>query len=144
MIVPAARVIRLGAALTGVLAVPAVGLAAVLRGGTGALSAAVGLMIVMAFFGISKVAVGAVARRAPHLLLPAALGTYAAKVALLGVLLVVIQDTEALDLPAFAWSIFAGVFGWMGAELWVATHTRMPFYDPERPGAWDASRRPPV
>jgi ATP synthase protein I len=90
------------------------------------------------------VAVGAVARRAPHLLLPAALGTYAAKVALLGVLLVVIQDTEALDLPAFAWSIFAGVFGWMGAELWVATHTRMPFYDPERPGAWDASRRPPV
>jgi ATP synthase protein I len=144
MIVPAARVIRLGMLLTAALAVPAVGISAGLRGGSGALAAALGLAIVVAFFSISKLAVGAVARRAPHHLLPAALGTYALKIALLGALLLAIQDSSALDLPAFAWSIFAGVFVWMGAELWVATHTRVPFFDPDRPGAWDATRRPPV
>ncbi|MCM3886373.1 hypothetical protein [Frankia sp. R82] len=144
MIVPAARVIRLGLLLTGALALPAIALAAVLRGGTAVVSVVVGLAIVVAFFSISKLAVGAVARRAPHHLLAAALGTYALKIGLLGALLLGIQDTDTLDLPAFAWTIFVGVFVWMGAELWVATHTRVPFYDPQRPGAWDAGRRPPV
>ncbi|MCM3921107.1 hypothetical protein ND748_05370 [Frankia sp. AiPs1] len=144
MIVPAARVIRLGLLLTLALALPAVAISAGLRGGTGALSAALGLAIVVAFFTISKLAVGAVARRAPHLLLPAALGTYALKIAVLGAVLLGLQDSSTLDLQAFAWSIFAGVFAWMGAELWVATHTRVPFFDPDRPGAWDAARRPPT
>ncbi|SNQ48590.1 putative ATP synthase protein I [Frankia canadensis] len=144
MIVPAARVIRLGLLLTVALAVPALAVAVGLRGGKGVLSAGLGIVIVVAFFTISKLAVGAVARRAPHHLLAAALGTYAVKIVLLGALLVAIQDSSALDLPAFAWSIFGGVFVWMGAELWVATHTRVPFYDPERPGAWDPARRPPA
>lgn len=144
MIVSVARVIRLGMLLTAALAVPAVALAAVLGGGAGALGAAVGLVIVAAFFSISKVAVGAVARRAPHLLLPAALGTYIVKIVLLGALLIALDGTETLDLPSFAWSIFVGVFVWMGAELWVATHTRVPFYDPAAPRAMDAAKQPPA
>jgi ATP synthase protein I len=144
VIVSAARVIRLGLLLTLALAVPAVAVAAGVRGGTGAASAALGLGIVVVFFTISKLAVGAVARRAPHHLLAAALGTYVVKIALLGALLVSLQDSSALDLQSFAWSIFGGVFVWMGAELWVATHTRVPFFDPERPGAWDPARRPPA
>ncbi|CAO5173450.1 ATP synthase protein I [Frankia sp. AiPs1] len=144
MIVPAARVIRLGVLITALLALPAVGISAAVRGGTAVVSVLVGLAIVVAFFSISKLAVGAVARRAPQHLLPAALGTYALKIAILGGVLLSIQDTDTLDLPSFAWSIFAGVFAWIGAELWVATHTRVPFYDPEQPGAFEARRRPPA
>ncbi len=144
MIVPAVRVIRLGLALTAALALPAVGLAAILRGGSGAVSAVLGLVIVVVFFSVSKIAVGAVARRAPQHLLAAALGTYIFKIVVLGGVLLSLQNNSTLDLPALAWTIFTGVFVWMGAELWVATHTRVPFYDPDRPGAWDPAHQPPA
>jgi ATP synthase protein I len=125
------RVIRLGLALTGVLAVPAFAVAAGTGGGAGVVAAALGLVVVVAFFSVSKIVVGAVARRSPAMLLPAAMGTYLAKIALLGVLLLVLRDVEAIDLVTFAWTIFVGVFVWLAAEIWVATHTRVPFFDPE-------------
>jgi ATP synthase protein I len=135
------RVIRLGLALTGVLAVPAFAVAASTGGGAGVAAVALGLAVVVAFFGVSKIVVGAVARRSPTMLLPAAMGTYLAKIALLGVLLLALRDVEAIDLVTFAWTIFAGVFVWMAAELWVATHTRVPFFDPEAFRARERERR---
>lgn len=123
-------VIRLGLAVTAVVAAVAIPLGAALRGGAGAGAALLGVGVVVAFFSISKLAVGRVARRAPYLLLPAALGTYVVKIMLLGVLLVALQGTDTVDLPTLAWTVFAGVLGWVGTELWVATHTRVPFFDP--------------
>ncbi|MBL7499720.1 hypothetical protein I6A84_16280 [Frankia sp. CNm7] len=133
-----APVIRLGAAVSAAVAVPAVALGAAVKGWPGAYAALLGIGVVVAFFSISKIAVGFVGRRAPHLLLPAALGTYLVKIALLGVLLVSLSGVEAIHLLTLAWTVFAGVFGWIGAEMWVATHTRVPFFDP----AAFASRHP--
>jgi len=85
---------------------------------------------VVGFFALGKLAVAWVARTAPQLLLPAALGTYVAQTGLLGILLLALDGVTAIHLPTLAWTVFAGVFGWIGAELWVATHTRVAFYDP--------------
>lgn len=123
--------LRLGLVVCAVIAVPAVALGAALRGGAGAAAALLGIAVVVAFFGMGKLAVARVARTAPHLLLPAALGTYTAQIGLLGMLLIALDGVEAIHLPTLAWTVFVGVFGWIGAELWVATHTRVPFFDPE-------------
>jgi ATP synthase protein I len=125
-----APIIRLGLMVSAVIAVGAVALGAGLRGWPGVTAALLGVGIVMIFFSVSKVAVGFVARRAPQLLLPAALGIYGFKILLLGVLLVALDGVEAVNLSTLAWTVLAGVFGWVGAEVWAATHTRVPFFDP--------------
>ncbi|WP_241834968.1 hypothetical protein [Pseudofrankia asymbiotica] len=125
-----APIIRLGLMISAVIAVVAVALGASLRGWAGVAAASLGIGIVVVFFSVSKIAVGFVARRAPHLLLPAALGIYGFKIFLLGVLLVALDGVEAVNLPTLAWTVLAGVVGWVGAELWAATHTRVPFFDP--------------
>ncbi|ADP79005.1 hypothetical protein [Pseudofrankia inefficax] len=123
-------VLRLGLVISAVIAVPAIALGAALFGGAGAAGALVGIAVVAGFFSMGKLAVALVARRAPHLLLPAALGTYTGQIGLLGILLISLDGVEAIHLLTLAWTVFVGVFGWMGAELWVATHTRVPFFDP--------------
>jgi ATP synthase protein I len=121
----------MGLVVTGVLAVPAVSIALAAGGGKAAAGVGIGLGMVALFFTISKVVLALVARHAREFLLPAALGTYIMKVVILGILLFTIGDTNVIDALALAWAVFTGVFGWVGAELWVATHTRVPFYDPE-------------
>ncbi len=123
--------IRAGLVVTAILAVPSAGIAAAARGGSGVAGAALGLAVVAVFFTASKVVVALAARYAREFLLPAALGTYVVKIFLLGVLLVTVADVDEIDVLALAWAVFVGVFGWVGAELWVATQTRVPFFDPE-------------
>jgi ATP synthase protein I len=121
----------MGLVVTVILAVPSAGLATAVRGGSGAAGAVLGTAVVALFFTMSKVVVALVARRARELLLPAVLGTYAVKIVLLGVLAATITDVDAVDAFSLAGAVSVGVFGWVGAELWVATHTRVPFFEPE-------------
>jgi ATP synthase protein I len=122
--------VRTGLAVTAAAGLVIAGLALLLGGGRGLAGAALGTAVVACFFSVSKAVLRAVARRAPLLLLPAALATYAVKIILLGVVLVTLQNTDVVDVRWLAWSVLVGVVGWVGAELWVATRTRVPFYDP--------------
>ncbi|WP_239405161.1 hypothetical protein [Frankia sp. Cj3] len=141
MIVSAGRTIRLGLGVLAIIALPGLVAAGVARGTAGIVAVALGLCLVGFFFTASKVVVSVVARRARAMVLPAALGTYLMKIVILGALLVSLEGSSTIDLTAFAWAIFVGVFGWLGAELWVATHTRVPFYDPALFRAREDSRR---
>ncbi|WP_322754952.1 hypothetical protein [Frankia sp. Cas3] len=141
MIVATGRTIRLGLGVLATLAVPSLVVAGFIRGVAGVVAVVLGLCLVGFFFAASKVAVSVVAQRARALVLPAALGTYLVKIIILGTLLVHLEGSTSIDLAAFAWAIFVGVFGWLGAELWVATHTRVPFYDPTVFQAREDSRR---
>jgi ATP synthase protein I len=131
--------LRAGVAATAVLAVPAVAVGALTEGRSGAFGAALGLSLVAVFFGLSKLVLAAVARRSMQLLLPAALGTYGAKILLLGASIGVIDRQSFFDVRAFAWSVVAGVLLWVVVECVVAVRTRVPFYDPEE----FAARRSP-
>ncbi|WP_131748349.1 hypothetical protein [Frankia sp. Cppng1_Ct_nod] len=141
MIVAATRTIRTGLLVMAVIAVPALVVAGFLRGAAGLAGVTLGLCLVALFFTVSKVAVSVVASRWKELVLPTALGTYGLKIFILGALLVNLDGSTTIDLLAFAWAIFGGVLGWLGAELWVATHTRVPFYDPKVFRARENSRR---
>ncbi|WP_250281273.1 MULTISPECIES: hypothetical protein [unclassified Frankia] len=131
MITAAGRTIRTGLLVLAAVAVPALPVAGFARGADGLAAVAAGLALVGLFFTASKVAISVVARRMRAMVLPAALGTYLLKVIILGVLLVALEGSEDVDLIAFSWAVLVGVLGWVGAELWVATHTRVPFYDPD-------------
>ncbi|SBW28337.1 hypothetical protein [Protofrankia symbiont of Coriaria ruscifolia] len=141
MITAAGRTIRVGLLVLAVIALPAFTVAGFSRGPAGLAAVALGLVLVASFFTVSKVAVSVVARRMRAMVLPTALGTYLIKIVILGALLVTLEGSSAIDLAAFAWAVLTGVLGWLGAELWVATHTRVPFYDPEVFRARDDSRR---
>jgi ATP synthase protein I len=129
---PMYRTIMVGLVLTAVAMIPAAGLAGLLEGGGAVLAAVLGLALPGAFFATSKLVLAAVARRWPHALLLTALATYVFKIAILGVVLVSVQHIQDTWLTCFAWSVLAGVVVWVAAEIWVATHTRVPFYDPSR------------
>ncbi|ONH53490.1 hypothetical protein CcI49_31470 [Frankia sp. CcI49] len=142
MIATALPALRAGLGAMAALLVVVLTLGGVLRGASGVAGAALAVGLVAAFFALGKLALVAVARRgATTMLLPAALGVYAAKVAVLGVVLLALRDATAIDLPSFAWSIMAATLCWVGAEVWVAARLRVPFYDPQ---TFDPSRVAPV
>ncbi|OAA24998.1 ATP synthase protein I [Frankia sp. EI5c] len=142
MIATAVPALRAGLAAMAGLLVAALALSWALRGAAGAAGAALAVGLVAAFFALGKLALVAVARRgATTMLLPAALGIYAAKVGVLGVVLLGLRDVTAIDLRSFAWSIMAGTLCWVAAEVWVAARLRVPFYDP---ATFDPSRVAPV
>ncbi|WP_041253705.1 hypothetical protein [Frankia sp. EAN1pec] len=142
MIAAARPALRAGLCTMAVLLAVVLVLTGAIRGAAGIAGGVLAVGLVAAFFALGKLALVAVARRgATTMLLPAALGIYAAKVATLGVVLVALRDATAIDLPSFAWSIMAATLCWVGAEVWAATRLRVPFYDP---ATFDPSRVAPL
>ncbi|WP_018639307.1 hypothetical protein [Parafrankia elaeagni] len=142
MIATALPALRAGLCMMAALLAVVLAVAGAVRGAAGAAGAALAVGLVAAFFALGKLALVAVARRgATTMLLPAALGVYAAKVCVLGVVLLALRDVTAIDLQSFAWSIMAATLCWVGAEVWVAARLRVPFYDP---ATFDPARVAPL
>ncbi|WP_462186547.1 MULTISPECIES: hypothetical protein [unclassified Frankia] len=140
----AAPTLRAGLWTMLALAVPTLVIAGVARGGAGFLGAALGVGLVSTFFAAGKVALVAIGRRiGTTALLPVALGVYAVKVVTLGVVLVALEGTTAVNLPSFAWSIVAGTLCWVGAEVWSAARLRVPFYEPGIPATVPSAEAEP-
>ncbi len=139
------RALLTGLAATAVTGAPVLAAAGLVAGGAGLAGAGFGVGLVAVFFSVSKLVLAVVARHAPALLLPAALGTYLVKIVILGIVLVSLDGSDAVNLTWLAWAVLTGVAAWVAAELWVATHTHVPFYDPVafRAAHPDQADRPP-
>jgi ATP synthase protein I len=117
-----------GATLATAVAAPvALGLAWYLAGPKGLLGAAFGLVLAVAFFSATLLAVGAAGRVQPDLMLPAAVLTFAVKMAAIGLLLFLLRDTEAFDRAAFALALVAGTVIYLAAEIRFAMRARIPY-----------------
>jgi hypothetical protein len=116
----------LGTGLVLVLAVP---IAAITRGGPGALGAAIGVIGVAVSYVLSSLAVAWADSISPQLTMPVGLATYAIKFSLLGVLLMAFGGSTWPGLHAMAFSIIAAVIGWNAAHLWWITHARIPYVE---------------
>ena len=127
-------VLRYGVAGTAALAPVVLPLAAAAGGLPAALSALTGLLIVAAFFSLSVVVAGWAERRDPALMLPAALGTYLAKVVLLAVIFYSIPPESSFHRRAFAFTVLAGTLTWVGAQSVGVWRAKIPYVqlDPER------------
>jgi ATP synthase protein I len=117
-----------GAALATAAAAPVVlGLAWWVAGSKGLLGAAFGLLLAVAFFSATLLAVGAAGRVQPELMLPAAVLTFAFKMVVIGLLLFLLRDTTAFDKAAFALALVAGTVVYLAAEIRFAMRARIPY-----------------
>lgn len=129
----------LATVLVGVLAV-VVGTA--LQGTKGLIAAVLGTVIVVLFFSIGQVVLGAVLKNHPENALMVAMGIYLAKIGVLLGLLLVLQDATFFAPKVFAATIVACTLAWTFVELWVYSHTKVLYVDPApSQGAEDHDRK---
>jgi ATP synthase protein I len=121
------RMARGAAIATAAVAPVALGLAWWAAGSKGLLGAAFGLLLAVAFFSATLLAVGAAGRVQPELMLPAAVLTFAFKMVVIGLLLFLLRDTTAFDKEAFALSLVAGTVVYLAAEIRFAMRAKIPY-----------------
>jgi ATP synthase protein I len=117
-----------GAALATAVAAPVVlGLAWWAADVKGLVGAAFGLVLAVAFFSATLLAVGAAGRVQPELMLPAAVVTFAFKMTVIALLLFLLRDTTAFDRAWFALALVAGTVVYLAAEIRFAMRARVPY-----------------
>lgn len=124
---------RTASTATLLVAVLAVALASLLSGGPAVAGAAIGAGMVLAFFCFGAVTVGAVASVNPAASLLVALLTYVLQVVAVGVVLLALRRSGALDAAVepgwVAGGIIAATLVWLTAQTVAATRSRQPLYD---------------
>ena len=114
-------------ALAGVLAIVIGGAVSGIRGALGALLA---LAVVTAFFSISHVVVGRVAKNNPSMMMGAALGTYLIKIIVLAVLVANFRDTTLFSGRVFGTSAIALVLIWSGMQVRTMATNKILYVEP--------------
>jgi ATP synthase protein I len=121
------RMARAATLATAAAAPVALGLAWWAAGSKGLLGAGFGLVLAVAFFSVTLLAVGAAGRVQPELMLPAAVITFAVKMTVIGLLLFLLRDTTAFDREAFALALVAGTVIYLAAEIRFAVRAKVPY-----------------
>jgi ATP synthase protein I len=99
-------------------------------GGRAAAGAALGTVIVGAFFTFSAVVIARVGHRNPKLVMVAALSAYVFKIVALGVVLVLIPRDGVFDTRWMAAAVAVGLFAWLGAHMRYVWTTKIYYVDP--------------
>jgi len=129
-----ARILRGAAIPTGLAGLAAIVVSLVAAGSQGAFGALVGLVVVLAFFGISLLAISYSARVSPQILMPVAMGTYLFKIfAMLG-LVVVLRDATWMNGRAFGLTVVLCTLVWLIFEVRTFLRTKMLYVDPVSSG----------
>ncbi|MEV7966161.1 hypothetical protein AB0O34_09275 [Sphaerisporangium sp. NPDC088356] len=105
--------------------------AALMAGTKGALGAAIGVVVVAAFFTAGLVAVTWAGRVSPQLMMLAAVLGYLVKVVLLMVLLSSFSDATAFAPRAFGWSVVICTIVWTIGEVRAFLKLKMLYVDPD-------------
>jgi ATP synthase protein I len=127
-----AKILRGAAIPTLVVGVVVTAVFAYLSGADGLLGAALGTLVVLAFFSLSWFVISKASESGPTMMMGAAFGTYLVKIVLLGILLVSFRETSAFDFQAFAWAILLGTLVFMGFQVRAFLRQRMLYVDPDR------------
>jgi hypothetical protein len=121
--------LRVGALVTGAVAIVAALVTGLLAGWDDAAGVLVGAAIVTAFFCLSGVVIAWAGRIQDSFTLPAALGTFFVKAVTLYAILSALPEHGWLDRLTLAWAVIVGALLWSGVQLrWV--WTRKLYYVP--------------
>ncbi|MEH3033440.1 MAG: hypothetical protein PGN07_05210 [Aeromicrobium erythreum] len=127
------RLLRTVVLPAAVVVLVAVVVALVVRGGEGALGAAVGGAVTLAFLGSSPGLLDPVARRSPAASLPVALAFFGLKAVAGVVLLALLLDPSGagrhLDAPSLAATMVATALAWVALHVRALKRDRTPTYD---------------
>ncbi len=132
MLATYAVIIRRSALLTAPVALLMLVLGAVLGGGKGLLGAALGVALVVVFFGISVLVVGRAARVSPQAMMGAALATYLVKILVLLILVGRFQDSTAFNPRLFGLTAIVCVLAYSAAQIGWSMRLKMLYVEPDR------------
>lgn len=103
---------------------------AVVAGSKGVIAGALGTLIVLVFFSVGQLVLGAVLRNNPQNALMVAMALYLVKIGVLLVLLLVLQDATFFAPKVFAGVIVACTLAWTFVEVWVFSRTKVLYVEP--------------
>ncbi len=132
MLASYAVVLRRSAVITAPAAIVMVVLSTVVGGAKGLLGAVLGVGLIIAFFGISAVAVTWAARRRPQAMMATALTTYLVKIVVLLFLVVRFSGTTAFNGKLFGFTVVVCVLIWASAQALVSARLKVPYVEPDR------------
>jgi len=98
----------------------------------GLLGAALGVALVIAFFGISVLVVGRFARVSPQAMMGAAIGTYLLKILVLLFLVGRFQDSTAFNPRIFGLTAIVCVLTYSAAQMIWSMRLKMLYVEPDR------------
>jgi ATP synthase protein I len=127
-----AVILRRSALLTAPVALLMIVLGAVLGGAKGLIGAALGVGLVIAFFGISVLVVGRAARVSPQAMMAAAVGTFLVKILVLIILLGTFQNSTAFNARLFGLTVIVCVLAYSAAQMISSMRLKMPYVEPDR------------
>ncbi len=108
-----------------------VAISAAVAGGSGALGAILGTILVIAFFSVGQFVLGAVLKSNPQMALTMALTLYLVKVGVLLLIIVLFADTTLFNTKTFAAAILTGTLVWTLLEVWIFGTTKVLYVEPE-------------
>jgi ATP synthase protein I len=131
MLATYAVILRRSALLTAPVALLMIVLGAVLGGTKGLLGAALGVALVIAFFGISVLVVGRAARVSPQAMMVAAIATYLGKIIVLLFLVGQFQDSTAFNPRLFGLTAIVCVLAYSAAQMIWSIRLKMLYVEPD-------------
>jgi ATP synthase protein I len=126
-----AQIVRRSAVVAAVAAIVMAALGFALGGSKGLIGAAIGVVVVAFFFGISVLVVSRAARVSPQAMMAAALGTYLVKILILIVVFGELQNTAAFNPKAFGLTVLVCVLVYSAAQVIWSMRMKMLYVDPD-------------
>jgi ATP synthase protein I len=127
-----AVILRRSAMLTAPVALLMIVLGAVLDGVKGLVGAALGVALVIAFFGISVLVVGRAAKVSPQAMMAAAVATFLVKILVLIILLSTLQNSTAFNARFFGLTVIVCVLTYSAAQMVSSMRLKTPYVEPDK------------
>ena len=103
----------------------------IVAGTQGLIAGVLGTVLVLVFFSIGQIVLGAVLKNNPQNAMLVAMTLYLVKIGVLLVLLLVLQDATFFAPKVFAAVIVSCTLAWTFVEVWVFSRTKVLYVDPE-------------
>lgn len=126
-----ARILRGSAIIAAPVGVVATVVSALVAGEKGLVGGLVAVAVVAFFFGLGTAALMRLTRDNPQVAMTAGLLVYAVQILLIGVFIIVFQNTTLFSARAFALTLLATALSWVGGQVRQSLTSRMLYVDPE-------------
>jgi hypothetical protein len=126
-----ARILRGAAIIAAPLGIAATVVSALVAGEKGLVGGLVALAVVGVFFGLGSAVLMRLTQDTPQVAMTAGLLVYTVQILLIGVFIVVFQDTTLFNSRAFALSLLVTALAWVGGQVRHTLTAKMLYVHPE-------------
>jgi ATP synthase protein I len=126
-----AVILRRSAMVTAIAALVMIVLSGAFGGSKGLVGALIGVALVVAFFGVSAVAMSWASRKSPQVTMVTAVSTYLIKILALFYLVVRYSATTAFNGKLFGFTVVVCVVVWTSAQALVSARLKVPYVEPD-------------